>query len=101
MATGVRTGFTEHEVPSFTEIVPEKDAALGISTDGGGLTLINAHGPQAGCSPCAGRAAFWADIQMYPTARSLGGRHPVVFAGDTNIYMDATTNPAMEQFRAG
>ena len=86
---------------SFTEIVPGKAAALEICTDGGGLTLINVHGPQAGCSPWAGRAAFWAHIQMYVTARSLVGRHPVVIAGETNIYMDATTNPATEHFRAG
>ena len=91
----------EHEVLSFTEILPRKAAAMEIRTDGGGLTLINVHGPQAGCSPWAGRAAFWADIQMYATARSLGGGHPVVIPGDTNIYMDATTNPATEQFRAG
>ena len=91
----------EHEVLSFTEIVPRKAAALEIRTDEGGLTLINVHGPQAGCSPWAGWAAFWADIQMYATARSLGGRHPVVIDGDTNIYMDATTNLATEHFRAG
>ena len=91
----------EHEVLTFTEIVPGKAAALEIRTDGGGLTLINVHGPQAGCSPWAGRAAFWADIQMYATARSLGERHPVVIAGDTNVYMDATSNPATERFRAG
>ena len=91
----------EHEVFSFTEIVPGKAAALEIRTDGGGLTLINVHGPQAGCSPWAGRAAFWADIQMYATARSLGERHPVVIAGDTNVYMDATSNPATEHFHAG
>ena len=91
----------EHEVLSFTEIVPRKAAALEIRTDGGGLTFINVHGPQAGCSPWAGRAAFWADIQMYAMARSLGGRHPVVIASDTSIYMDATTNPATEHFRAG
>ena len=90
----------EHEVLSFTEIVPGKAAALEIRTDGGGLTLINVHGPQAGCSPWAGRAAFWADIQLYATARSLGGRHPVVIAGDTNIHLDATTKPATELFRA-
>ena len=86
---------------SFTAIVPGKSAALEIRTDWGGLTLINVHGPQAGCSPWAGRAAFWADIQMYAMARSLGGRHPVVIAGDTNVYMDATSNPATEHFRAG
>ena len=91
----------EHEVLSTTEIVPGKAAALEIRKDGGGLTLINVHGPQAGCSPWAGRAAFWTNIQMYATASSLGGRHPVVIAGDTNIYMDATTNPATEHFRAG
>ena len=91
----------EHEALSFTEIVPGKAAALEIRTDRGGLTLINVHGPQAGCSPWAGRAAFWADIQMYATARSLGGRHPVVIAGDTNVYMDATSSPATEHFRAG
>ena len=91
----------EHEVLSFTEIVPGKAAALEIRTDGGGLTLINVHGPHAGCSPWAGRAAFWADIQMYATARSLGGRHLVVIAGDTNIYMDVPANPATEHFRAG
>ena len=91
----------EHEVLSFTEIVPGKAAALEIRTDRGGFTLIHVHGPQAGCSPLAGRAAFWADVQMYATAHSLGGRHPVVIAGDTNIYMDATTNLATEHFRAG
>ena len=91
----------EHEVLSFTEIVTGKAAALEIRRDGGGLILINVHGPQAGCSPWAGWAAFWADIQMYATARSLGGRHPVVIAGDTNVYMDATSNPATEHFRAG
>ena len=91
----------EHEVLSFTEIVPGKAAALEIRTDRGGLTLINVPGPQASCSPWAGRAAFWADIQMYATARSLGGRHPVVIAGDTNVYMDVTTDPATEHFRAG
>ena len=93
---------TEHEVLSFTEIVPGKAAALEIRTDGGRrLTLINVHESQVGCSPWPGRAVFWADIPMYATARSLGGRHPVVIAGDTNVYMDATTNPAMEHFRAG
>ena len=54
----------EHEVLSFTKIVPGKAAAHKVRTDGGGLTLINVHGPQAGCSLWAGRAAFWADIQM-------------------------------------
>ena len=48
----------EHEVFSFTKTVPGKAAALEIRTDGGGLTLINVHRPQAGCSPWAGRAAF-------------------------------------------
>ena len=91
----------EQEVLSSTEIVPGKAAALEIRTDGGGLTLINVHGPQAGCSPSAGRAAFWADIQMYARARSLSGRHPVVIAADTNVYMDATSNPATEHFGAG
>ena len=38
----------EHEVLSLTEIVPGKAAALEIRMDGGGLTLINVHGPQAG-----------------------------------------------------
>ena len=91
----------KHQVLSFTEIVRGRAAALEMRTDGGGLTLIIVHGPQAGCSPWAGRAAFWADRKMYATARSLGGRHPVVIASDTNIHMDATTNPATEHFRAG
>ena len=54
----------EHELLSFMEVVPGRATALEIRTDGGGLTLINVHGPQAGCSPWAGQAAFWADIQM-------------------------------------
>ena len=91
----------EHELLSFTEVVPGRAAALEIRTDGGGLTLINVHALQAGCSPSAGLAAFWADIQMYATARSLGGRHPVVIAGDINVYMDAPTNLATEHFRVG
>ena len=86
---------------SFTETVPGKAAALEIRTDRGGLTLINVHGPQAGCSPWAGRAVFRADIQMYATARSLAWRHPVVIGGDTNVYMDATSNPATKHFCAG
>ena len=86
---------------SFTESVPGKAAALEICTDGGGLILINVHGPQAGCSPGAGRAAFWADIRMYATARSLGGRRPMVTAGHTNVYMDATSHLATENLRAG
>ena len=103
---GLRTAVSsryvaEHEVLSFTEIVLRKARALEIRTDGGGLTLINVHGPQAGCSPWAGQAVFWTDIQMYATARSLGGRHPVVIAGDTHVYMDATSNPATEHFHAG
>ena len=91
----------EHEVLGFTKIVPGKAAALEIRTDGGGLNLINVDGSRAGCSLWAGWAALWADIQMYATARSLGGRHPVVIAGDTNVYMDATSNPATEHLRAG
>ena len=38
---------------------------------------------------------------MYATARSLVGRHQVVIAGDTNVYMDAISNPATEHFRTG
>ena len=92
----------EHEMLSFTEIDPGKAAALKICTDGGGLTLINVHGPQAGCPPWAGRAAFWADIQMYATARSLGGRHPVVIAGDTTFtWMPPPTRPRSTSARAG
>ena len=90
----------EHEVLSLTELVPRKAAALEICTHKGGLTIINVHRPQPGCSPWAGRVAFWADIQMHATARSLGGRHPVVIAGDSKVYMDASTNPAMEHFCA-
>ena len=91
----------DHKVLKFTKIVPGKVAALEIRTDGGGLTVIDVHGPQAGCSPWAGRAVFWADIQMYATARSLGGRHLVVIAGGSNVHMHATSKPATEHFRAG
>ena len=91
----------QHQVLSFTEIVSGRAAALEIRKDGGGLTLINVHRPQAGCTLWAGRAAFWADIQMHATASSLGGRHPMVIAGDTNVYMDATSNPATEHFCGG
>ena len=103
---GLRTAVSskyvaEHEVLSFTEIVPRRAAALEIRTAGGGLTLINIHGPQASCPSWAGWAAFWADIQMYATARSLGGRHLVVITGDTNVYLVATSNPATEHLRAG
>ena len=48
----------EQEMLSLTEIVPGKAAPLDIRTDRGGLTLIKVRGPQAGCSPWAGRAAF-------------------------------------------
>ena len=91
----------EHKVLSFTEVFPGKAAAQEICNDKGGLTLINVPGPQAGCSPCGGWAAFWDDVQMYATARSLSGRRPQIIAGDINIYMDATTNPATERFRSG
>ena len=91
----------EHEVLSFTKLVPGKAGALEIRTDKGGRTLINLHGPQAGCSPWAGRAAFWADLPMYGTAGSPGGRHAVIIAGNTNIYMDAAINLATKHFRSG
>ena len=92
----------EHEVLSFTEIVPGKSAALEIGTDAGGLTLINVHGPQAGCSPWAGRAAFWANIQMYATARSLGGRHRWSSqATPTSTWMPPPTQPRSTSARAG
>ena len=91
----------EHEVISLTELFPGKAVALEISKDKGGLSLINVHGLHAGCSPWAGRAAFWADIHIYAPARSLVGQHLVVIVGNTNIYMDAATHPATEHFRAG
>ena len=56
----------EHKVLSFTENVPGKAAALEIRTDGGDLTLFNVHGRQAGCSPWAGRAAFWGTYKCMP-----------------------------------
>ena len=89
----------EHIKLSFTEIVPRKAAAFEIRTDKGGLTLINVRGPVVGRLAWDERAAFLAYIQMYATARSLGGRHPVFIAGDTNVYMDAATHPATEHFR--
>ena len=46
--------------------------------------------------PAAGRL-----LPVDATARRLGGRHPVVIAGDTNGYMDATSNPATEHLCAG
>ena len=95
----------EHKVLSITKLVSGKAAAHEIRTDKGGLTLINVHGPQAGCSPWSGRTAFWTDMyamyDMYATARSLGGRHPVVIAGDTKVHIDTTTNPSTEPFCAG
>ena len=33
---------------------------------------------------------------MYAKVRSLCGWHPVIIAGDTNIYMHAATNPATQ-----
>ena len=91
----------EQEVLGFTELVPGKAAALEIRRDKAGLTLLNVQELQAGCPPWTQRAAFWADIQMYARARSLGGRHPVIIAGNTYVYMDAPTNPATEHFGSG
>ena len=120
MATGVRTGFSsisrgaglltavsckyvaEYYVLSFTKIVSSKAWALGIRTGKGVLTPDHQHSQGAGRQlPLGGRAAFRANIQMYAAVRSLGGRHPVLVADDTNIYIDATTNPAKEHFRSG
>ena len=36
---------------------------------------------------------------MCATARGLGGQNPVIIAGNTNIYMDATTSLATESTR--
>ena len=58
----------EHEVLSFTEIVPGKAAALEIRTDGGGLTLINVHRPQAGCSQSAGPEPMYPWSPSFPCA---------------------------------
>ena len=93
----------EHEELSFTEIVPGKAAALEIRTDGGGLTLINVHGPQAGCSPWAGRAAFWADIQMYARARhgTVGDTQWSLRVTPTSTCMPPPTRPQSTSARAG
>ena len=40
-------------------------------------------------------------MKMCATARSLVERNPVIIAGDTNICMGATTNPAREHFNVG
>ena len=37
---------------------------------------------------------------MWAAARGLGGRQPVVVAGNTNMYMNATTMLATEHFRS-
>ena len=93
----------KQEVLGFTGTVPGKAVALEIRTDKRGLTLINVHELQAGSSPWAGRAALRAHFQMYPLACAcgLGGWHAVVVAGNTDIYMYATTIPATEHFRSG
>ena len=88
----------EHEILSFTKSTRERPRPRKSARKRGGLTLSNDHGPEANSSPWAGRAAFWDDIQMYAAGHSLGGRHPVVIAGNTNIYMDAAANPATEHF---
>ena len=104
---GLRRQFSTDPLPGrargaqFHRNRPWEGCALEIHTNKGGLTLINVHGPQAGCPPLGGTASVLDDIQMYATVRSLGGRHPVVIAGDTSVYMNAPTNPATEQFRAG
>ena len=93
---------TPHSTLSVMELVNGTAAALQIRTDKCGVTLINVHGPQAGCSLWAGRAAFWADIKMYATARSLGGRHRIVITGDANVYMDPPpTRPRSTSARTG
>ena len=103
LLTAVSSKFVaEHEVLSFTEIVSGKAAALEIRTDGGGLTLINVHGPQAGSSPWAGQAAFCADIQMYATARSLGGdTRRSSRVTPTSTWMPPPTRPRSTSARAG
>ena len=67
----------------------------------GGREYLGVLDTGATISIVAKKDLFSADIQMYATARSLGGRHPVVIVGDTNIYMDVPANPATEHFRAG
>ena len=88
----------EHEVLSFTEIVPGKAAALEIRTDGGGLTLINVHGPQAGCPPWAGRAAYKC---MPRHAASAGGTRWSSLATPTSTWMSPPTRPRSISERAG
>ena len=80
----------EHEVLSFTEIVPGKAAALEICTDGGGLTLINVHGPKAGCSPC-----------MPQHAASVGYTRWSSPATPTFTWMPPPTRPRRTSARAG
>ena len=92
----------EHEVLSFTEIVPGKAAALEIRTDGGGLTLINVHGPQAGCSPWAGRpSATPTASNAGPQGRTLWGRCWVPTPAPTAPGTHGTRNPGCPLQRTG
>ena len=104
---GLLTAFSseyvaEHEVLSFTEIVPGKAAALEIRMDRGGLTLINVHGPQAGCSPWAGRVAFWTTYKcMLRRAASVADTRWSSQATPTSTWMPPPTWPRSTSARAG
>ena len=92
----------EHEVLSFTEIVPVKAAAVEIRTDGGGLTVINVNRPQAGCSPWAGRARSGATYKCMPRhAASVGDTRWSSPATPTSTWMPPPTRPRSTSARAG
>ena len=89
----------EHEVLSFTEIVPGKAAALKIRTDGGGLTLINVHGPQAGGRD--GRRSGPTYKCMPRHAASAGGTRWSSPATPTSTWMSPPTRPRSISEQAG
>ena len=92
----------EHEVLSFTEIVPGRAAAVEIRTDGGGLTLINFHRPQAAAPHGReGRRSGPTYKCMPRRAASVGDTRWSSPATPTCAWMPPPTRPRSTSERAG
>ena len=102
MALEVDT-FKDHEVLRVVDLAEGKAMAMEILTaEGDGATFISVHGPDSGGGSWAPRSSFWAEIQMYATARSRSSNgQPVFIGGDFIIWLDSPGYPTTKAFLDG
>ena len=92
--------FDAEEVRDVVDIVPSKVMALHVVTGGGTLTVINVQCSGSGGDSWLSKASFYADVALYPAAKSAGGTRPVLIGGDFNVWLESPGHPTTKRFVA-